>query len=70
MESVADLFKDAKFNGKNYTHERRVLRIIIQEELYPFRLLMNVKDIGQVFVDIACSACLFCSLNRRSLMPF
>ena len=69
LESVANLFQDAKFNGKKYSHERRVLRIIIQEELYPLKSLTNVKDIGQVFVDIACSACLFCSLDRRSLTP-
>ena len=62
LGSVANLFKDAEFSGRNYTYERRVLRIIIQEELYPLKSLTNMKDIGQVFVDIACSACPFCFL--------
>ena len=57
LESVGNLFKDAKFEGGGYTYERRILRIIIQEELYPLKSLTNVRDIGQVFVDIACSAC-------------
>ena len=53
-ELVAELFKDAEFASGNYVYERRLLRIIIQEELYPLRSLSNVKDIGQVFVDVAC----------------
>ena len=60
LGSVANLFQGAGFLGKNYTYKRRILRIIIQEELYPLKSLTNVKDIGQVFVDIACSACPFC----------
>ena len=55
--SVAKLFQDAEFAGKNFVYERRALRIIIQEELYPLKLLTNAKDVGQVFVDIACSGC-------------
>ena len=46
LGSVANLFKDAEFSGRNYTYERRVLRIIIQEELFPLKSLTNVKDIG------------------------
>ena len=60
LESVANLFKDAKFEGGGYAYERRVLRIIIQEELYPLKSLTNVKDIGQIFVDIACGSCPSC----------
>ena len=56
LGSVARLFEDAKFAGGNYVYEQRTLRIIIQERLYPFKSLTNVKDIGQVFLDVACSA--------------
>lgn len=59
LESVANLFKGAKFEEGSYTYERRVLRIIIQEELRSLNSLTNVKEVGQVFVDIACSACPF-----------
>ena len=60
LESVANLFRDAKFEGGGYAYERRVLRVIIQEELYPLKSLTSVKDIGQVFVDIACGPCPSC----------
>ena len=56
IESVARLFKNAKFVNGSYTYERRTLRVIVQERLYPFKSLSNVRDIGQVFLDIACSA--------------
>ena len=52
---VERLFKDAKFAGGDFVYERRDLRIIIQEELYPLKSLTNARDMGQVFVDIACS---------------
>ena len=48
-------FDDAEFVDEEYKYERRTLRIIIQERLYPLETLTNVKDIGQVLVDIACS---------------
>ena len=57
--SVAGLFKNAKFSGGGYVYEQRALRIIIQEELYPLKSLTNVRDVSQVFVDIACSMYLF-----------
>ncbi|KAF9789727.1 hypothetical protein BJ322DRAFT_1178609 [Thelephora terrestris] len=55
FESVANLFEDATFaaDGK-FVYERRALRIIVQEELHPLKSLGNVKEIGQVFVDVAC----------------
>ena len=56
---VARLFENAKFVGGNYVYERRTLRIIIQERLYPLKSLTNVKDIGQVFLDVACSAFIY-----------
>ena len=59
IESVAHLFKNAKFVNGSYAYEQRTLRVIVQERLYPFKSLSNVKDIGQVFLDIACSACPF-----------
>ena len=59
FESVACLFDNAKFadDSKDYVYERRTLRIIIQERLYPLKLLASVKDIGQVLLDIACGTC-------------
>ena len=57
LESVASLFEDATFVNGRYRYERRALRVIVQERLYPIKSLSNVKDIGQVFVDVACSAC-------------
>jgi len=59
FESVARLFEGAEFARGKYVYERRVLRIIIQEELYTLKSLTNARDIGQVFVDIACSTCPF-----------
>ena len=56
IESVARLFKNAKFVNGCYTYERRTLRVIVQERLYPLKSLSNVTDVGQVFLDIACSA--------------
>jgi len=58
LESVARLFAaNPKFHGKKYVYERRTLRIIIQERLEPLKSLTNAKDIGQVFVDVACGTC-------------
>ena len=60
IESVARLFENAKFVNGSYTYERRTLRIIVQERLYPLKSLSNVREIGQVFLDVACSACPLC----------
>ena len=59
-EKVASLFDDAEFVDKNckYKYERRTLRIIIQERLYPLKTLKDVKDIAQVLLDVACGTCL------------
>ena len=54
-ESVSRLFEDARFAHGGFVYERRTLRIIIQERLYPLRSLTNVRDIGQVVLDVACS---------------
>jgi len=54
-EKVASLFDDAEFVDEEYVYERRTLRIIIQERLYPLKTLTNVKDIAQVLLDVACS---------------
>ncbi|KAF9789672.1 hypothetical protein BJ322DRAFT_1000946 [Thelephora terrestris] len=56
FESVANLFKSATLvgGGGNFVYEERVLRVIIQEELHPLKSLGDVKEIGQVFVDVAC----------------
>jgi hypothetical protein len=53
-ERVASLFDDAKIDNGEYTYERRTLRIIIQERLYPLKELTKVKDVGQVLLDVAC----------------
>jgi hypothetical protein len=59
IESVARLFKNAKFANGSYTYEKRTLRIIVQERLYALKSLSSARDIGQVFLDTACSACPF-----------
>ena len=56
-ERVARLFDKAKFVDKGYEYERRTMRIIVQERLYPLKDLTNVKDIAQVLLDVACSGC-------------
>ena len=55
QEKVASLFDNAEFVDEEYKYERRTLRIIIQERLYPLTTLANVKHIGQALVDVACS---------------
>jgi hypothetical protein len=57
LELVAHLFKRGKIVRGEFEYERRTLRIIVQERLYPLKSLTNVKDVGQVFLDIACSTC-------------
>ena len=69
LDSVARLFENAEFATGDYKYERRTLRVIVQERLTPLKKLKGVKDIGQVFVDIACSmrvlfSCQFPSLTR------
>ena len=54
-EKVAKLFDDAEFVNGEFKYERRTLRIIVQERLYPLKSLTNQRDIAQVLVDIACS---------------
>jgi hypothetical protein len=58
--SVTNLFEGAKFVGDEFVYERRALRVIIQEELHPLKSLGDVKEIGQVFVDVVCGACPLC----------
>ena len=55
LKSVARLFEDAKFLGGKFVYEPRTLRVIIQERLHSLKSLTNARDIGQVFLDIACS---------------
>ena len=54
-EKVAKLFHRAKFVNREYKYERRTLRIIVQERLYPLKTLTNQKDVAQVLLDTACS---------------
>ena len=56
---VAALFQDAKFLDEDggYVYEQRTLRIIVQERLHTLRSLGNVRDIGQVLLDVTCGAC-------------
>ena len=60
LKSVEGMFKKAKFVNGCYSYEPCALRIIIQERLYPLKLLTNARDIGQVFLDTACSTWPFC----------
>ena len=67
LNSVARLFNNAKLVNKEYKYERRTLRVIIQERLYPLKMLTDVGEIGQVFVDVACSMCVLFSSQFPSL---
>lgn len=58
LKSVAHLFENAEFAGGDYTYKWRTLCIIIQEQLYPLKSLVKVKDISQVFLDIVCGMCI------------
>jgi len=58
LESVACLFENGEFTNGDFVYERRTLWIIIQEQLYPLKSLANVKDIGQVLLDVACGECI------------
>ena len=52
---IASLFDDGEFVGESeYKYERRTLRIIIQERLYPVKSLTKVKDVAQVLLDAGC----------------
>ena len=52
---VASLFEKAEFVNGGYEYERRTLRIIVQERLYPLKTLTDVREIAQVLLDVACS---------------
>ena len=58
-KTVARLFENAQFVNPDECHkyEGRALRIIVQERLFPLKSLTKVKDIGQVFVDVAGGTC-------------
>ena len=64
---VASLFHRPEFVNGEYEYERRTLRIIVQERLYPLKTLTDVKEIAQVLLDIACSA-YFYSLSIKSVL--
>ena len=69
-ESVEKIFGDERAEIDGYFHyEQRVLRIIIQERLYPLKTLKNVREIAQVLVDIICSGYFDLILSRWTLMP-
>jgi len=70
LESAASLFDVATIVNGKYTYERRALRVIVQERLYPLRSLSNVREIGQAFVDVACSMCVCSLLNCQTLTTF
>ena len=72
LESVAGLLENAEFVNGEYKYERRTLRVIIQERLFPLKSLTNARDIGQVFLDVACSTCIHppLSLFHHPLTPF
>ena len=51
---VERLLEKARFTNGGYEYERRTLRIMIQEQLYPLKALNNAKDIAQVLLDVGC----------------
>jgi len=65
LELVANLFRNPTFAKKKFQYERRALRVIIQERLHSIKSLKDVRVIGQVFLDVACSTC-FCFPPRFS----
>jgi len=66
LESVARPFANPEFRCKGYVYERRTLPVIIQERSEPVKSLTNVKETGQVLVDVACGAC----VPSASRLPF
>ena len=70
LKLVETLFENANLTNGEYVYERRTLRIIIQERLYPLKSLTNVKDIRQVILDVVCGMCLFrFAFRYRPLTP-
>ena len=53
--SVDELLKNARFKNGEYTYVRHKMRVMVQEPLQPLETLTNVKDVGQVLLDVACS---------------
>jgi len=66
-ERVAKLLEKAEFvdPSHKFAYERRTLRIIVQERLYPLNTLTQVEDVAQVLLDVACGTC-FCSPSWAS----
>ncbi|KAK0440226.1 hypothetical protein EV421DRAFT_2083803 [Armillaria borealis] len=46
------LIKAEYADGKTFIYEERLLRITVSERLFPLDSLTDVKDVGQVFLDI------------------
>ena len=61
LDPVARLFDNVKLVNGKYEYEQRIVRVIVQERLHPIKSLTNVRDIGQVFVDVVCSKCVLFS---------
>jgi len=55
--SVRELFKVARLVNRKYTYEGRRMRIVVQEPLHSIKTLTNVRDVGQVMLDVACGEC-------------
>lgn len=56
--SVRDLFKKSRIKNYEYTYQRRLMRIVVQEPLHPLTMLASTRDVGQVMLDVASGACL------------
>ena len=69
LDPVARLFDNVELVNRKYEHERRILRVIVQERLHPIKSLANVRDIGQVFVDVVCSKCVLSLAGSYALTP-
>ena len=55
---VARMFDEGQITNGEFEYERRTLRVIVQERLHHLKTLGNVRDIGQVFLDVACGRCI------------
>ena len=52
--SSPPLFENGNFVRGGHGYERRTLRVTVQEQLYPLKLLVKVREPVHVFLDITC----------------
>ena len=71
FENVVELFdsEDLELVNGGFNYEERVLRIIIQERLYPLSTLTDAREVAQVLVDIMCSVYFHLIPSHSTLTP-